>query len=80
MYRVQRSNGSTFRILFPSYDAARAFARKRIRKTLNHGQRVATATATGDMWDKTSRNPVSIKRYGYRIVPVKASLVSSSLA
>jgi len=61
-YQLRRSNGSTIKALFDSYEKARREARKRIRKAVAKGQ-----AARMGLWDDISRNPTSLSRYGYHI-------------
>lgn len=64
-YKVRRANGSTFKTVFTTYEAARSFARSQIRKLVAVGK----ATKQG-MWDHVSRNPTCLATYGFKIVSV----------
>lgn len=48
-----------------SYDQARIEARKLVRKAVKQGRALRKG-----LWDSVSRNPTSLKAYGYRIVRV----------
>lgn len=61
-YQLRRSNGSTIKALFDSYEEARREARKRIRKMVAQGK-----AARVGLWDNISRNPTSLQRYGFHI-------------
>lgn len=61
-YQLRRSNGSTIKALFDSYEEARREARKRIRKMVAQGK-----AARQGLWDNISRNPTSLQRYGFHI-------------
>ena len=71
-YKVRRANGSTFKTVFTTYEAARSFARSQIRKLVAVGKMKQNPTGlTGvGSWDNISRNPPRLATYGFKIVSV----------
>jgi hypothetical protein len=66
MYRIMQ-RGKEVGAIYGTYNEARSLVRSRIRRSVKKGR-----TTTKGHWDfdSISRNPTSIKAYGYRIVAV----------
>lgn len=67
MYKLKKNNRTIRNAVFETYEKARQAARRKIRQ-----ENVATPRDVKAlfMWDGTSRNPVSLGDFGYKIVRV----------
>jgi hypothetical protein len=75
-YAILKNNRRTVRVEFPSYEAARQYLRKLIRK-MGREAYIATLDKSGYMhayspsvtatWDEVSRNPTNFTELGYSI-------------
>lgn len=68
MYKLKKNGKTIPKKTFESYEKARQFARKAIRK--NHSEDRYKVTLFPGDWDNISRNPPSIRDYGYEVVRV----------
>ena len=57
--------GKVVNYIYGTYEEARSLVRQRIRVSVLKGRSVKKG-----LWDKVSRNPVSISAYGYKIVAI----------
>lgn len=80
-YAILKNNRRTVRVTFPSYEAARQYLRKIIRKmgreayisTLNKkGYMHSQSLDTSAVWDNVSRNPTNFTELGYAIRAIQS--------
>lgn len=68
MYKLKKDGRTVRGKFFSTYDAARGHARKMIRKGASVDKNARSVLG----WDKISRNPPSIRDFGYEVVRSKA--------
>lgn len=67
MYKLKKNGKMVRNKSFETYDNARGYARKLIRKNI---QRDGLYLRTLYGWNEVNRNPPSIRDYGYEVVRV----------